>query len=56
MAKKKTEKRPVGRLPAPEPHVDAPTKSVVDFVLRTRKPEPKNGASDAEKDGVERGG
>ena len=42
MAKKKqAEKRPVGRPPAPEPHVDAPTKSVVDFVLRTRKPEPK---------------
>ena len=41
MAKKKDEKRPVGRPPAPEPHVDAPTQSVVDFVLRTRKPEPE---------------
>ena len=34
----------MGRPPAPEPHVDAPTKSVVDFVLRTRKPAPKKDA------------
>ena len=34
-------KKKVGRPPAPEPHVGAPTKSVVDFVLRTRKPAPK---------------
>ena len=42
MAKKKQDKKPVGRLPkgAPEP-IDAPVKSVTDFVLRTRKPAPK---------------
>ena len=37
MAKKKQDKKPVGHPPVPEPHVDAPTESVVDFVLRTRK-------------------
>ena len=39
---KKEAKRPVGRPPkgAPEP-IDAPVQSVADFVLRTRKPEPK---------------
>ena len=28
----------------PTPRIDAPTKSVVDFVLRTRKPAPKEDA------------
>ena len=37
MPKQKQTKK-VGRPPAPAPRIDAPAKSVVDFVLRTRKP------------------
>ena len=35
---KKQPKKPIGRPPAPQPRIDAPAKSVVNFVLRTRKP------------------
>lgn len=41
---KKQVKRPIGRPPAPDPRIVAPVKSVVDFVLRTRKPAPTEGA------------